>query len=130
MEDIIVKDDNRRIVPFEDIMARVPNVSYCAYNIDDNINSVYTSETASKMAQLPPFTNLKYFHIFQNSDQFNPEDFCDFIKKNSSAVDYLITFHDSVSMEHKRWFKYIIDKMLNSWENGKDKPSISVSLLF
>ena len=49
-------------------------------NIEENPSLIYTSETAKKMSELPAFKNLKYLSILQNSDLFDPTDFCDFIK--------------------------------------------------
>uniref|UniRef100_A0A914PLC7 Uncharacterized protein n=1 Tax=Panagrolaimus davidi TaxID=227884 RepID=A0A914PLC7_9BILA len=97
----VIKYDNGKMVPFEDLMQQVPNVIMFKCSYTQTPQSAFNSKTAEKLTALPKFEHLKYLKIYDIYPKFNVIHFCDFIKKN--GCNYGITFRSSTTDE--AWFK-------------------------
>jgi hypothetical protein len=97
----VIKYDNGKMVPFEDLMQQVPNVIMFKCSYTQTPQSAFNSKTAEKLTALPKFEHLKYLKIYDIYPKFNAIHFCDFIKKN--GCNYGITFRSAAIDES--WFK-------------------------
>uniref|UniRef100_A0A914PV68 Uncharacterized protein n=1 Tax=Panagrolaimus davidi TaxID=227884 RepID=A0A914PV68_9BILA len=104
--------ENGSIVPLEKLIAVLPKIKSIFFYEDSDETSI-TSNTVKKLLELPHFSTIDTFELFNTTEKFDIETFFKYSKKNKHTR-FIINFGNSISETYKKRIEEIVDEIIES----------------
>uniref|UniRef100_A0A914PDD4 Uncharacterized protein n=1 Tax=Panagrolaimus davidi TaxID=227884 RepID=A0A914PDD4_9BILA len=106
-----VEYENGEIVPIDEIMKLIPNVTVFRWYLDKTMMSTFTSETIQNLIKAINPLILKTFCLMNIPETFDFNLFATFMDKNP-LIDYELRFNIRIAREYSNMLQKFVDKKI------------------
>uniref|UniRef100_A0A914Q860 Uncharacterized protein n=1 Tax=Panagrolaimus davidi TaxID=227884 RepID=A0A914Q860_9BILA len=118
---IIVKNENDEIIPFEKLFAVLPKIKECYFYNNLTCSSI-TTNTVKELLKMPHFSKINR-DLYYIPEEFDIETFFRYLRKNKHSTFYL-RFRSGISETYKNRLEAIVDEILSIENHDYKIPNI------